>query len=52
MFGLPESSSDSMVTLVKDDYNKLKCLYENSMSLSTTDIVRLGSKNDDKIDLY
>ena len=54
MFGLPESSSDSVVTLVKDDYNKLKCLYENPMPLSPTDIVsivQLGSKNADKIDL-
>ena len=51
MFGFSEFSSDSIVTSVKDDYNKLKCLYENPMTLSPTDnvsIVRLGSKNADK----
>ena len=50
MFGLPESPSDSVVTSVKDDYNKLKYLYKNLMTLSPTDIVsivRLDSKNAD-----
>ena len=51
MFGLSKSSSYSVVTSVKDDYNKLKCLYENPITLSHTDIVSivlLGSKNADK----
>ena len=50
MFGLPESSSDSIVTSVKDDY-KLKCLHGNQITLSPTgivNIVQLGSKNTDK----
>ena len=51
MFGLPKSSSDSVVTSVKVDYNKLKCLYKNPMTLSPTDIVSIAplvSKNADK----
>ena len=51
MFNLPESPSDSILTSVKDDYYKLKCLYKNPMTLSLNDIVsivQLGSKNADK----
>ena len=49
LFGLPECTSDSSTTCIKDDYSKVKHLYEDHLNLSSNDIinvVRLGLKSD------
>ena len=49
LFGLPECTSDSSTTCIKDDYSKVKHLYEDCLNLSSNDIINvvcLGLKSD------
>ena len=54
LFGLLECTSDFSTTCIKDDYNKVKHLYEHGLNLSSNDIINvvhllLKSDNPNKI---